>query len=101
MNLKLMGGCLSNVIALEKYRKVDIPRDAMARVEILSSGRLHITMSASDSGIVCEESNLPKWFKDCFLYLKERVSSNEEGTVSVEFGMRIADNLFYISCKSC
>jgi hypothetical protein len=29
------------------------------------------------------------------------VSSNAEGTVSVEFGMRIADNLFYISCKSC
>jgi hypothetical protein len=29
------------------------------------------------------------------------VSSNSEGTVSVEFGMRIADNLFYISCKSC
>jgi hypothetical protein len=29
------------------------------------------------------------------------VSSNEEGTVSVEFGMRLTDNLFYISCKSC
>jgi len=96
-----MGDYLSNIVNMAKYRKVDIPRDAMARVEILSSGKLHITMSANDGGIVCEESNLPKWFKDCFLYLKERVSSNDEGTVSVEFGMRIADNLFYISCKSC
>lgn len=101
MNLKPMGGCLSNVIALDRFRKVAIPRDAMARIEILRDGKLHITMGVGDSGIVCEESNLPKWFKDCFLYLKERVSSNSEGTVSVEFGMRIADNLFYISCKSC
>lgn len=96
-----MGGLLSNVIAMAKYRKVEIPRDAMARVEILHSGKLHITMSASDDGIICEECNLPKWFRECYLYLKERVSSNSEGTVSVEFGMRIADNLFYISCKSC
>jgi len=92
---------VTNIIPISRYRKIDIPRSALARVEILKDGRLHLSLDARDEGVICDEKDLPIWFLNCFVDLRERVSDNERGTVSVPWGMKVSDNLIYISCGSC
>ena len=92
---------MSNILFIDRYRKVHIPRDALVRVEKLKDGRLHVSVSAQDAGVICEESNLPKWFRLYLQDLKERLSYDDSSVVHTHYGTRIDDDLFYITCESC
>ena len=63
---------MTNIIPISRYRKIDIPRSALARVEILKDGRLHLSLDARDEGVICDEKDLPIWFLNCFVDLRER-----------------------------
>jgi hypothetical protein len=89
---------IQNVVQMSDYRKIHIPDDALVRVAVKKDGRLHLEFDASGYGITCNERCLPKWFWERFNYLRTQKSKNGRGTVSVEFGMRLTKDIFYISC---